>query len=93
MPMPLSLSLVRPAQHTFNPLYHAPEPCLPTTPESSRAYAFGPGGPLAQRFFAKQNVAMQIGSLVFCHGGLLPPHSHYGLDKMNREMNEWIEGK
>jgi len=57
----------------------------------ARIVSFRPGGKYAQ-VLAKRNLVMVIGENVFVHGGLLPHHVDYGLDKMNRESREWMLG-
>jgi len=41
-------------------------------------------GHIAQRFFARHHTVLQIGSTVFVHGGILPSHADYGLERINR---------
>lgn len=50
-------------------------------------------GPIAQRFLAPHPCALQIGSTVFVHGGILPQHARYGLDRINSETRAWMEGR
>jgi hypothetical protein len=57
-----------------------------------RAAAFYPGGPYAQILSRRPVVAM-VGDTVFVHGGVLPKHVAYGLDRMNDEVDEWLAGK
>ena len=57
---------------------------------AARSAALEPGGPVATRFIAPHPVVLQIGSTLFVHGGLLPKHVEYGLDRMNRETREWV---
>lgn len=42
------------------------------------------------RFFARQPVVLQVGTSLFVHGGLLPEHVEHGLEKLNRETQEWM---
>ena len=32
-------------------------------------------------------------STLFVHGGVLPEHAEYGLERINRETSEWLLGK
>jgi hypothetical protein len=66
---------------------------LQTVPEAerARAAAFLPGAPVARRLAARGIVAV-VGDSVFVHGGVLPKHVRYGLDRMNREVSAWMEG-
>ena len=41
-------------------------------------------GSVAQRFLARHHTVLQIGSTVFVHGGILPSHADYGLERINR---------
>jgi len=56
-----------------------------------RATAFFPGGPYARRL-AERNVVMIIGRTLFVHGGILPAHITYGLERINRETHAWLRG-
>jgi Calcineurin-like phosphoesterase len=57
-----------------------------------RAAAFAPGGPYAA-ILAERPIVMKVGDNVFVHGGILPKHISYGLDKMDREVADWLLGK
>lgn len=57
---------------------------------SARAAALCPGGAISTRFIAPHPVVLQVGSTVFVHGGLLPEHVAYGVDKINAETREWV---
>ncbi|MCA9659058.1 MAG: calcineurin, partial [Myxococcales bacterium] len=57
-----------------------------------RLLAFAPGGPYATRL-AKRNVVQVVGDTVFVHGGVLPEHVRYGLDRINRETQAWLRGE
>ena len=37
-------------------------------------------------------LCMQVGSTVFVHGGILPEHAAYGLERMNADCRAWMEG-
>lgn len=60
---------------------------------TARLAALQPGGSVAQRFLARHHTVLQIGSTVFVHGGILPWHADYGLERINRESQEWISGQ
>lgn len=49
-----------------------------------RSRALMPGSELARRFFAARPTVLQLGGNVFVHGGVLPAHVEYGLEKINR---------
>ena len=59
--------------------------------EMGRAQAFAPGGPYALRL-ARWPVIQQVGDSVFVHGGVLPHHVRYGVEKLNRETSQWMRG-
>jgi hypothetical protein len=59
--------------------------------QSGRAAAFHPGGPYAA-MLADRPVMMKVGDTVFVHGGVLPQHVSYGLDRMNDELDAWLLG-
>ena len=71
----------------------APDPRAGALPEAqrSRAGAFAPGGPFAKRL-ARRGIIAVVGDTVFVHGGLLPKHVRYGIDRMNREVSAWMDG-
>ncbi len=58
----------------------------------SRGAALLPGGPVAKRLAGRGIVAV-VGDTVFVHGGVLPKHVRYGLDRMNREVSAWMDGR
>ncbi|HEU4407894.1 MAG TPA: metallophosphoesterase [Polyangiaceae bacterium] len=60
--------------------------------ERGRAAAFRPGGPYALRFGDKP-LFVKVGDSVFVHGGVLPKHVSYGLDRMNDEVHAWVLGR
>lgn len=60
--------------------------------ERARAAAFRPGGPYARVLAARNTIAI-IGANVFVHGGVLPSHVDYGIDRINSEVRSWLEGK
>eukprot|EP00249_Psilotum_nudum_P009563 c22014_g1_i1 orf=758-1981(-) len=63
-------------------------------PESQRARfaALRPGGPISSRFLASHPSVLMVGSTIFVHGGLLPNHAKYGLERINEEVSQWILG-
>jgi hypothetical protein len=60
--------------------------------ERARAAAFQPGGPFAVSL-ASHDVILVLGDSVFVHGGVLPAHVEYGIDKINEETRQWLLGK
>lgn len=60
--------------------------------QRGRAAAFLPGGPYALRL-AEHPLFAIVGDSVFVHGGLLPKHLAYGLDKLDKETRDWLSGQ
>jgi len=58
----------------------------------ARVAAFRPGGPYAL-LLAEHNTVLMIGDNLFVHGGVLPSHLDYGLEKLNREIQLWLAGE
>ena len=59
----------------------------------SRFAALRPGGDFSRRFIAPNPVILQIGSTIFVHGGLLPHHVEYGIERINNETQDWVLNK
>lgn len=57
----------------------------------SRGAAFFPGAPYA-KMLADRPLFVKVGDNVFVHGGILPKHVTYGLDRMNDEVHAWLLG-
>lgn len=60
--------------------------------QRGRMAAFLPGRPYAL-MLAQRDVIYQRGETVFVHGGVLPDHVSYGIDRINREAREWLRGE
>jgi len=60
--------------------------------QRGRVSAFRPGGPYAH-LLAGHNTIQVVGDTVFVHGGVLPKHVSYGLDKINAEISAWMKNK
>ncbi|XP_057499608.1 shewanella-like protein phosphatase 2 [Actinidia eriantha] len=58
----------------------------------ARIAALRPEGPISSRFLSKNLTVVVVGESVFVHGGLLPSHVVYGLDRINEEVRDWISG-
>ncbi|XP_072975231.1 shewanella-like protein phosphatase 1 [Typha angustifolia] len=58
---------------------------------SARSSLFRPGGPLACEL-SHHPIVLQVDDWVFCHGGLLPHHVAYGVERMNTEVADWMQG-
>ncbi|MFC1609436.1 metallophosphoesterase [Myxococcota bacterium] len=54
-----------------------------------RRAAFHPGGPYA-RLLAERPVVVKIGDTIFVHGGISASDVDYGLDRINREVRDWM---
>lgn len=50
-------------------------------------------GAVTTRFLADHPIALQIGSTVFVHGGVLPQHAELGLERINQETRAWMRGE
>jgi hypothetical protein len=59
--------------------------------QRARVVAFRPGGVYA-KVLAERNLVVQIGDNVFVHGGVLPHHVEYGLERLNSEVRTWLRG-
>lgn len=60
-------------------------------PERGRVAAFRPRGEWAE-VFAEHNTMMVVGDTAFVHGGILPEHVEYGLERANHEVRAWMLG-
>jgi hypothetical protein len=57
----------------------------------ARGAALMPGGPYARRI-AEFPVVLKLGETVFVHGGVVPRWARYGVDRVNREVRDWLLG-
>ncbi|XP_038980870.1 shewanella-like protein phosphatase 1 isoform X2 [Phoenix dactylifera] len=57
----------------------------------ARSTLLRPGGPLACEL-AQHAVVLKVDDWIFCHGGLLPHHVAYGIERMNKEVSHWMQG-
>ncbi|CAN8295210.1 unnamed protein product [Cochlearia groenlandica] len=55
----------------------------------ARSILFRPGGRLACEL-SRHGVILRVNNWVFCHGGLLPHHVAYGVERINREVSTWM---
>ncbi|XP_027350627.1 shewanella-like protein phosphatase 2 [Abrus precatorius] len=58
----------------------------------ARVAALRPNGPISRRFLTQNVTVLVVGDSLFVHGGLLPHHVSYGLEKINKEVRDWING-
>ncbi|KAE8692108.1 hypothetical protein F3Y22_tig00110858pilonHSYRG00005 [Hibiscus syriacus] len=58
----------------------------------ARIAALRPNGPISRRFLANNSTVLVVGDSVFVHGGLLAKHVDYGLQRINEEVRDWING-
>ncbi|KAI4305189.1 hypothetical protein L6164_028572 [Bauhinia variegata] len=58
----------------------------------ARIAAFHPGGPISIWFLSQNVTVLVVGDSILVHGGLLPRHVSYGLEKINEEVRDWING-
>ncbi len=59
--------------------------------ERGRTQAFAPGGPYAKKL-ATRPIIVAVGDTIFVHGGVLPKHVTYGIDRMNAEVAAFFSG-
>jgi hypothetical protein len=78
----------------FAPLHADGDSLLAAYPpeQRGRVAAFRPGGPYALRL-ARRNTIVMIGDNVFVHGGVLPHHAEYGIERINAEIRAWLRGQ
>ena len=57
-----------------------------------RLHAFFPGGDYA-KMLSKRKAILKLGPYVFVHGGVLPKYARLGIENLNREASQWMEGK
>lgn len=60
--------------------------------EGGREAVFRPGGAYALKV-SELPVFVKVGDSVFVHGGVLPKHIAYGLDRMNDQVQRWMRGE
>ncbi|KAM3702314.1 hypothetical protein ACB094_04G019700 [Castanea mollissima] len=58
----------------------------------ARIAALQPNGPISARFLSKNATVLVVGDSVFVHGGLKPEHVYYGLEKINEDVRDWLNG-
>ena len=55
----------------------------------ARAALFLPGGRVA-RMLSRNPTVLVVNDTAFAHGGLLPTHTQYGVERMNAEVAAWM---
>ncbi|KAJ7980639.1 shewanella-like protein phosphatase 2 [Quillaja saponaria] len=58
----------------------------------ARIAALRPEGPISRRFLSQNLTVLVVGESIFVHGGLLPEHVSYGLERINEEVRDWLNG-
>lgn len=58
----------------------------------ARIAALRPKGPIATRFLSKNLTVLVVGESVFVHGGISAEHVAYGLERINNDVRDWING-
>lgn len=58
----------------------------------ARIAALRPNGPISERFLSTNQTIVVVGESIFVHGGLLPEHVEYGLERVNEDVSNWIRG-
>ena len=71
-----------------------PDSLLLAFPEEQRGRvaAFRPGGPMAD-LISHHPVILVLKGNVFVHGGVLPAHLEYGIERLNNEVQGWLLGQ
>ncbi|KAK9835143.1 hypothetical protein WJX81_001017 [Elliptochloris bilobata] len=64
--------------------------CVETTLRA-RLHMYAPGQPMA-RELAKNPTVLMVNDTLFAHGGVLPHHVKYGLEKLNADVAAWMRG-
>lgn len=57
----------------------------------ARLALYTPGQPMAVEL-SKNPTVLVVNDTVFAHGGLLPIHVQYGIEKINAEVAAWMRG-
>ncbi|CAM6007872.1 unnamed protein product [Sphagnum balticum] len=57
---------------------------------AARSLLFEAGGPLAKEL-ARHGVALKVNDWLFAHGGIMPHHVEYGLERINHEVSNWMK--
>ena len=60
--------------------------------QRGRVAAFRPGGHYAE-ILSGHNITMLVGDTLFVHGGILPSHVTYGLEKINQGVHAFFKGE
>lgn len=58
----------------------------------ARGAALMPGGPYARQI-AELPVVLKLGETVYVHGGVVPRWARYGVERINREVRDWLRGE
>lgn len=58
---------------------------------AARSLLFSPGGPLAKEL-SRHGVVLRVNDWLFAHGGIHPHHVEYGLERINKEVSDWMLG-
>jgi hypothetical protein len=59
--------------------------------QRGRAMAFTPGGAYA-KILSHRKVLLRLNDFIFVHGGLTPEFAKVGIDKLNKEVSNWMKG-
>lgn len=62
-------------------------------PARGRAAAFSPGNGSYAAMIAERPVIARVGDTWFVHGGILPKHVAFGVNRINEETRSWLLGK
>ncbi len=81
------------ARKSFDDLRNRKIPAAAFPPAfRGRAQAFLPGGGAA-KLLSERRVIVMVGETLFAHGGVLPAHVAYGIERINEETGAWMRGE
>jgi hypothetical protein len=69
------------------------DPSLAEVPlhKRARSAALSPGGYYARKL-AEFPMVLRLGKTIYVHGGITPHWAKYGVDRINREIQQWFAG-
>lgn len=73
-------------------LPHSPQAQHLDAETEGRAQALLPGGAIALQL-AERPLILVVGDTAFAHGGILPAHVRYGIDRLNEQASAWMRGE
>eukprot|EP01024_Parvocaulis_polyphysoides_P072609 TRINITY_DN9224_c1_g1_i1.p1 TRINITY_DN9224_c1_g1~~TRINITY_DN9224_c1_g1_i1.p1 ORF type:complete len:352 (-),score=38.49 TRINITY_DN9224_c1_g1_i1:93-1010(-) len=68
------------------------EEFIPKNQRNARNELYQPGGYMAS-ILAQNPTVLVVNDTLFAHGGVLPIHVEYGLQRLNQEVSSWMRGE